>query len=91
MGRISKGVALTFALTVMQLVSAEVAPVCYNLMGLAAAKGSQSVFNVYIDGAFRPSSSARTQPVIAPFNGSTVYEVPVCTREEIDEVRNTIS
>jgi hypothetical protein len=60
-------------------------PVCSTLVGLAAAKGSQSVFNVYINGEFRPSVSKRTQPVIAPFNGSTVYEVPVCTREEIDE------
>ena len=60
-------------------------PVCSSLIGLSAAKGSQSVFNVYINGEFRPSVSKRTQPVIAPFNGSTVYEVPVCTREEIDE------
>ena len=60
-------------------------PVCTSLIGLAAAKGSSSVFNVYINGEFRPSKSGRVQPVIAPFNGSTVYEVPVCTREEIDE------
>jgi hypothetical protein len=58
---------------------------CSTLIGLSAAKGSKTVFNVYINGEFRPSVSGRTQPVIAPFNDSVVYEVPVCTREEIDE------
>ena len=65
--------------------SSQSQPVCSTLIGLSAAKGSTSVFNVYINGEFRPSKSGRTQQVLAPFNGSAVYEVPVCTRDEIDE------
>mmetsp|Transcript_32887 Transcript_32887/g.76819 ORF Transcript_32887/g.76819 Transcript_32887/m.76819 type:complete len:564 (-) Transcript_32887:153-1844(-) len=77
--------ALLALLSLWSPIAAEHAGSCACVTCVAGLAGGGGAANLYINGAWKPSQSGKTLPVLAPFNGSVVYNVQAATQQEIDE------
>mmetsp|Transcript_45776 Transcript_45776/g.114744 ORF Transcript_45776/g.114744 Transcript_45776/m.114744 type:complete len:564 (-) Transcript_45776:281-1972(-) len=77
--------AVLFLLSLWSPAAAGSDGTCVSVTSVAGLVSGAGSANLYINGAWKPSASGKTLPVLAPFNGSVVYNVQAATQGEIDE------